>query len=79
MNVVNSAPSHQVGRIVAARRKELGITQEELADLTGLSTRAIGQLELGQTSPRLSSLHSVLDALGLQLTITTRQPNKSTT
>ena len=76
---MSATRDHEIGRIVAERRKELGITQEELADLTGLSTRAIGQLELAQTSPRLSSLHTVLDALGLELTITTRRPTKSAT
>lgn len=67
----------ELGRTIAARRKDLGVTQEDLAALTGLSTRSIGQLELGQTNPRLSSLLAVLTALGLDLTITTRSAAKS--
>lgn len=63
------------GLTIAARRRDLGVTQEDLAAITGLSARAIGQIELGQTNPRLSSLHAVLTALGLELTITAREPH----
>ena len=72
----NTACGDELGRTIAARRKDLGVTQEDLAALTGLSTRSIGQLELGQTNPRLSSLLVVLTALGLDLTITTRSATK---
>lgn len=67
----------ELGRTIAARRKNLGVTQEDLAALTGLSARFIGQLELGQTNPRLSSLLAVLTALGLDLSITTRVAAKN--
>lgn len=77
MGAEDTAYASNLGRTIAARRKDLGVTQEDLAALTGLSARSIGQLELGQTNPRLSSLLAVLNALGLGLTITARSASKS--
>lgn len=60
-------PRHEVGRIVVARRRRLGWTQEELAEHTGLSVRAIRDLESGRVqAPRQSSVRLLADAFGMQ-------------
>nr|MDT0656969.1 tetratricopeptide repeat protein [Micromonospora sp. DSM 115978] len=47
-------------------RLRLGMTQEELAARTGLSSRAISRLEAGSVSrPRLSTMRVLADAFGL--------------
>jgi HTH-type transcriptional regulator / antitoxin HipB len=59
-----------IGRLAAdvrARRRDLGLGQEELADLSGTSARWIRDVEHGRATVRLDKLAAVLDALGLEL------------
>lgn len=53
---------------VQQRRKELHLTQEDLADLSGCSSRFVRSVEAGKTSIRLDKLVAILAALGLELT-----------
>ena len=62
-----------LGRGIAVRRKELALTQEELAALAGVSTRFVSSLEGGKPTARLSTVLAVLDALGLEVTIAPRR------
>ena len=54
---------------VRARRRELGLRQDEVADLAGVSTRFVHSLEAGKPSVQLDRVTAVLDVLGLELTI----------
>jgi transcriptional regulator with XRE-family HTH domain len=49
--------------LLTAARKEAGITQEALAELSGLDRTAISQLELGNASPRLATVIRLAGAL----------------
>lgn len=40
--------------VLTQRRKELGLSQEELADRTGVSRQTINALERGRYEPRLA-------------------------
>ncbi len=44
-------------------RKELGITQEELAERAGVTQAYIAKLESGKVDPRLSTFNRILQAL----------------
>lgn len=57
----------ELGRTIAARRDELGMTRKELAEATGLSYPYVAQIETGYRLP--SSRHQVpiAKALGLSL------------
>jgi HTH-type transcriptional regulator/antitoxin HipB len=59
---------------VQARRKDLGLTQQELADLAGCSPRFVRALEAGKASVQLDKLLAVLDVLGLELETRRRVP-----
>jgi len=61
-----------LGQTIASRRKTLGVTQEDLAELAGVSVRFLSSLERGKATVRLSAVLAVLDALGLELSIRTR-------
>lgn len=56
-----------ISRKVAARRLELGLTQQTLADLSGVSRSTIQALERGMGGIRLESLIALTDVLGLQV------------
>ncbi len=49
------------------RREALQVTQEELAELSGVGLRTLKQLESGKGNPTLSTLHKVSDVLGMEL------------
>ena len=57
---------------VRARRIALGLTQQDLADMAGVSERFVRFVEQGRPSIQLDSLLAVLDTLGLELRIATR-------
>ena len=58
---------------VRARRKELGLTQQDVADLGGLSAKFVRDLEGGKSTVRLDKLRDVLTVLGLELTAQVRR------
>jgi HTH-type transcriptional regulator/antitoxin HipB len=57
-----------IGRALRDRRRELGLTQEELADLAAVSVRFLGDLERGKPTVRFDRLLAVARTLGLTIT-----------
>ena len=54
------------------RRRELGLTQAELAELAGVSERFVRLVEGGKTTVRLDKLLAMFDVLGLRLGVELR-------
>jgi predicted transcriptional regulator len=57
---------------VAERRTELGMSQRELAELTGTTQSAIARLEAGGRPPRIDTLLRIADALECDLHVELR-------
>ena len=57
---------------VGVRRRELGLSQLELARLTGTTQSAIARLESGQRPPRIDTLLRIADALDAELVVDLR-------
>lgn len=53
-----------IGRVVAARRKRLGLTQEALSEDTGLHPTYIGLIERGLRCPSTRVLLALAEGLG---------------
>ena len=53
--------------VLRERRKELGLTQKELADMVGRDRTYINRIEKGETDLQLSSFLRISDALGITL------------
>ncbi|QJD77043.1 helix-turn-helix domain-containing protein [Spirosoma rhododendri] len=51
---------------IRQHRLQRGFSQENMADLLGLSTTAYGDIERGKTDLTLSRLNQIADTLGLQ-------------
>ncbi len=62
----------QLGLKVRQKRKLDGLTQQDLAAIANVGVRFVSELENGKKSVQLDSVMTVLQALGLQLTLTTR-------
>lgn len=58
-----------LGSILKERRKLLDITQETLADMSGVGLRTLKQLESGKGNPTIITLEKVADVLGMQLVL----------
>ena len=56
-----------------SRRRELELTQEQVAAVTGLNRRVIGALERGEISPRFDTVLRIANALGLDVELHARQ------
>ena len=57
-----------LGAQIRERRKALKITQQELADLAGISINTVVAAERGQGDPKISTYLSICNVLGLKLT-----------
>lgn len=62
----------EVADQVAAQRSARGLSQAELAQLTGTTQSAIARLESGRRAPRLDTLQRVANALDCSLEIELR-------
>lgn len=56
------------GRRLAALRLERGMTQEDLAERSGLGPNVLSQIENGRRDVRISALWLLADGLGVHLT-----------
>ena len=74
VNSYQSANVHRFRASLRERRKELNLTQEQLADLSGVSTRFIHNLEAGKESLQLDLVLLVASTLGLELCWRLRDP-----
>jgi transcriptional regulator with XRE-family HTH domain len=57
----------RIGARLAARRVELRLTQQMLADLAGVSRSSIQALEYGNGAIKFAAVVDIADALGLHL------------
>ncbi len=53
--------------VIKQRREVLKVTQEYLAEISGVSLRTLKQFESGKGNPTLFTLQKLADALGLEL------------
>ena len=60
---------------IKERREILKITQESLADLSGVGLRTIKQLEGGKANPTFNTLKEIGDVLGLELVLQVKRLN----
>lgn len=58
-----------IGKIIAAR-EEKGLSQRDLAELSGIKQPAIARMESMKTIPKIDTLFKILAPLGYTLSIT---------
>ena len=65
MGMGDSVLLREMGRRSAARRQELGLTQEQLAEKMGVSLQMISNLELGKKAIRPENLLKLSEILSV--------------
>jgi HTH-type transcriptional regulator/antitoxin HipB len=62
----------EFGRAIGERRRQLGITQEELAGVVGVNRRVVGEFEAGKVTVRLGIAMELARSLGLDIELCPR-------
>jgi HTH-type transcriptional regulator/antitoxin HipB len=64
--------AEQLGRAIRTRRRELCLTQQIVADLTGVNRVVVGQLEHGKSTVQLRIVLLVVQVLGMDFELWVR-------
>ncbi|HAN76719.1 MAG TPA: transcriptional regulator [Bacteroidales bacterium] len=62
-------------KTIKQRREMLNVTQETLAELSGVGLRTLKQFESGKGNPTLQTLHKLADTLGLEICLQVKKLN----
>jgi HTH-type transcriptional regulator/antitoxin HipB len=65
--------SIDLGSVLRARRRELGLTQEKISGVIGVNRRVIGELERGKGTVQLQIAMEVARVLGLDIELEPRR------
>ena len=65
-----------IGKTIQDRREKLSLTQEDIAEMTGISSRTLYAIETGRANPSLSTLQKILEVVGLELFIDIKKVNE---
>ena len=60
----------QIGKLIRDTRKELGVTQKDLALTSGTGMRFIIDLEKGKETCEIGKALAILNTLGIKITLT---------
>lgn len=64
---MTSGPLNELGDLLRRARSTAGLTQEQVADLAGLSRPRYRDIETGAAAARVTTLMNVSRALGLEM------------
>ncbi len=59
----------EIGKLIQERRDLLSIKQEDLSEMTGITSKTIYLIESGKGNPSLDTLNKLLEVLGLELSV----------
>jgi len=68
--------TEKIGRLVRKTRKQLGVTQKDLALTSGTGLRFIIDLEKGKPTCRVGKVLTVLHTLGIKLDLVPPEGNR---
>ena len=63
----------KIQEVMKLQRKALGITQQDLADMSEIAISTIKKIESGKGNPFLSTVEKIMDILGMEVKYEIRQ------
>ena len=63
----------KIQEVMILQRKALGITQQDLADMSEVAISTIKKIESGKGNPSLSTVEKIMDVLGMEVKYEIRQ------
>ena len=76
---MNTSEVKDIGKIIRLNRKQSGLSQSELANLSGVGRSVVYEIEKGKLNIRLNTLLKVLKALNIKIEVTSPIKADSTT
>ena len=69
----NTLLGMKIQEVIKLQRKALGITQQDLADMSEVAISTIKKIESGKGNPSLSTVEKIMDILGMEVKYEIRQ------
>lgn len=69
ISIIMPINSIYIGRIVQERRNELGLKQQDLAEMADVTIKSIYAIENNKGNPTLEVLSKVFNVLGLEIKV----------
>ena len=63
-------------KTIKERREMMRVTQETLAELSGVGLRTLKQFESGKGNPTLLTIQKLADVLGMEVCLQLKKPNQ---
>ncbi len=63
-----------IQNVIRNRRKELGISQVDLAEMSGISLATIKNIERGKGNPSYETILRIMEVLGIEISFSIRNP-----
>lgn len=73
-NILPMEPN-EMGKIIAKRRIDLKLDQQNLAEMSGVTVKTLYLIEKGTGNPSLNTLNKVLNLLGLTIQVEIKKTN----
>ncbi|WP_210416896.1 helix-turn-helix domain-containing protein [Echinicola soli] len=64
---------NEIGNSIRERRKMLGITQSDLAEMAQISINTLYKIERGEANPSIRVLNKIANILGLEISINVKK------
>lgn len=65
----------EMGKAVKFRREFLNLRQEDLAEMSGITSRTIHHIESGTGNPSVDTLNKLATVLGMELLLLVKKSN----
>ncbi|QOG11318.1 helix-turn-helix domain-containing protein [Arcobacter sp. FWKO B] len=65
----------KLGKDIQQRRKELNLEMSDIADYSNISIPRLSNIENGKSNPTIKTIEKILDVLGLELVVITKDKN----
>ena len=62
---------------IKERRTILRLTQQDLAEMSGVGLRTLKEIESGKGNPSLAILNKIADILGMEVKLVIKETNKT--
>lgn len=63
----------ELKKVMKQRRDTLCLSQQDLAEIAGISLATVKDIERGKGNPSLATINKILDVLGMEITYSIRQ------